>query len=329
MKKIIFLLYFSFTIHGSNFLNLDSRNYKDVELDLIQEIITDEYDIYLPQTLSIDNENNLVFLDQATMKIYLSSISSIDFKSFGNGKGRGPGEFLSVWDMVVDNEGNILTTDMDKIKVIQWNTNGEFIAEYNLGSKHLTPSRMAVCNNHDWMYILSAQYGPNGIIHRVGRDGKHHNVFQKIKNQMERMPFYTDGNLACDEKGNLIFASAYNDFIRKYSPDGTMIFEKKVFDFEPNKNIMIRDGRFFEKAEDTRRSSGEIYTIEDHFIVGYSNRVDELMNTIDFYKVKDGGYEYSIKLPHYFDSFTIKKGLIATLTTDKIKGKIIRVYKYS
>lgn len=309
--------------------NPSERRYIDKAIQLESEFILADYELFMSQSLSTDDSGNIVFFDRGLAQIVYLDPHTKTFDFFGGGKGRGPREFQSIWDLEIDTNGDIYLTDMQKQKFLHWNIDGNYKGEYQAKGRFVQPARLTLCKEKRLLYVLSAQYGPSGYIHQYNLKGEHLNTFQKVKDRLQRLPFYTDGALTCDQEGNLYYAGMYTNFIKKYDINGKLIYDKEIFDFEKNENITVENGRFFDLNEDVRRASGEIYYMDGKLAVAFSGRKDNSLISIDIYTAETATYEYSIEMPSHFESFVITKDRIITFEEDENGEDILRIYSYN
>ncbi|MTI88326.1 MAG: hypothetical protein FH748_10190 [Balneolaceae bacterium] len=327
IKSVLLFIIFFLICNSKAFSQ--SRVFKDVELQVEEEMVLSDHEIFLPMLLDINRKGEIIFFDFAEYNIVSVNMDDFKFKLFGKGKGRGPGEFSMVMDLRISDSDDILFADPRKRKLIEWNLESGFKKEYKLENKHVIPSRIVVCENSGAVYVLSSRYGKSGIFHKYSRNIKHMVSFQeKAKRFEKQLPFYTDGEISCDKDGNLFYAAKYANIIRKYDGKGTLIFETPVYDFEPNEEVIQRNGNFFDLADGVRRASGDTRIVDDNLIVGHSGREDAKLELLDVYSTKDATYRYSIKMPHTFQEFVMYKDYIVVLREDG-QGEIrLTIYKH-
>ncbi len=312
----------------STSLKSQERIYNDVELTFVKEVKLSDYGIYESSILSANERGDIVVFDYSEFKIAYASIDELDFKLFERGgRGRGPDEFQMIKDLKLVNEGNIYLTDRDKGTLTQWNTSGEFIKEFKPNKNLPSPARLARCPSGT-LYILSDQYGKKGIFHRVSKEGKLLNSFFKIKSFEKRFPYYTDGRLACDESDFLYHVPLFINEIKKFNKEGEIVFKIPVYGFEENKEIMVKDGRFYEPAPNVRRATSNVFVRNGKMIVAFSGRKDLNSQLLDVYSSEDGKYEYSIEMPYIFDEIALTSKNVILFREDKDGESYITVYSY-
>lgn len=325
MKKafLITLLYFSISISTLS----QERIYKEIGLSLINDINLADEGIFKVHSLAINNKEDVVLFDFGETEIIHFNIKSLIINRIGNGRGRGPGEFKQVMNLKILKE-NIYISDREKGSVMVWGINRLLKSEYKIEEKFVRPSRIAICNNNNGIYILSAQYGPNGIFHHYDKNFNLQKSFVLIENNDERLPYFTDGNITCDDEGNLYHAARYLNSIKKYNNNGDLLFNIPVYNFEPNKKIIEKKERWISPAKGIRRASGDVYALRDNLIVGYSDSKYVESKLIDVYNSKTGEYKYSIKVRDKFNEFAISDNKIAFLVETSSGDYHVKLYEY-
>lgn len=304
------------------------RSFKDIELKLIADITLADHDLFKVHSLEINDIGDIVFFDFGENRIVKTQVDNLIFELLGNGKGRGPKEFVQVMDVKITNR-EILLSDREKSKIIIWNLNGEFKKEVKLEGRFIKPSRVAICNDMNSIYLLSSQYSPDGIFHFYDKDFNRINSFEEIENPDYRLPYYTDGNLTCDKKRNLYYAPRYVNSIKSFNSKGEENFDIPVFNFKSNDKIMEKKGRWFSPAKDVRRASGDIYVLDERLIVGYSDSKYIESKFIDIYDKNNGEYKYSIKALDKFTEFALNDNYITFFVLDKQRETHLMIYSYN
>lgn len=308
----------------------DKRSVGDYILKQKQDVLLSKHEIFRPAS-SIDmtkDGNRIAFFDLAKYKIVVHNLQDSTFQLFGN-KGRGPKELEQIFDLKVDDNEIIFIIDTGNNKILKWNTNGEFIEEMSVGTRFIRPARFTICENSDLMYILSSQYGPDGLLHQYTKAGKLNLSFYKIQDREERRVFYTDGTLACDDQENMYYARRYVNEIEKYNKHGELVYTLPVYNSEPNEEVTRTNGRYTSLNPSALRFSSNIYHLNGRLYVSYSGLPKNFRyRYIDVYLENQQEYLHSIQLPYEFKSFVISEDTIAILREDKDENMYLTAFEY-
>ncbi|MFA5669692.1 MAG: 6-bladed beta-propeller [Balneolaceae bacterium] len=325
MRYYILLFILAYSINTSA---QGKRIIGDYKLEVIEDIILSDYDIFTPGLPAITSDNKLVLFDFNLYKLFVYNSDLTNYQSFGS-KGRGPKEFGQIFDIDVNSKGEILLLDTSNNKIIKVDANGTFKKEIPIGSGSIRPLRFTICDQNSIMYILSFQNSKDGFLHQYDNDGKLKKSFSKTKIKGLEFAYHTDGRLDCDDAGNLYYATLAVNEIKKYNANGELIYNMPVFDSVPNEKITERDGKFVSLNPSATRFSGNIYYIDGKLYVSYSGEASYSYRYIDVYNEERQEYLYSIQFPYKFQRFVITKDKIAILREDENEESYLTVYKYS
>ncbi|MFD2532443.1 NHL repeat-containing protein [Gracilimonas halophila] len=307
----------------------DKRTLGDYTLEVTQDILLSEHEIFRPAS-SIDiseSDHRIVFFDLAKYKIVVYDLTHSTFQLFGN-RGKGPQEIGQIFDLKVD-DGIIFLIDTGNNKIMKWNTDGEFIEEMSVGSRFIRPARLTLCKGSNLMYILSSQYGPNGLIHQYAKVGDLIHSFYEIEDEQERWVYYTDGTLACDEQENLYYAKRYVNEIKKYNENGELIYTLPIYDSEPNEEVVKTNGRYTSLNPSALRYTSNIYYLNGMLYVSYSGLPKNFRyRYIDVYMENQQKYLHSIQLPFEFKSFVMTEDKIAILREDENEEMYLTIFNH-
>ena len=213
----------------------ETRLLKDT-LRQINEVATEDYNIYRPYLLDTNEQGDIAFIDIDSYHIISTSISSLsDIRSYGGGKGRGPKEFTGAFDLSMYPNDDVIVADKEQHKVSIWKSSGELIKEVKL-PRGLIASRLTTCDDRSF-YLISRLYKEDGIIRAFNASAEPEFSFQTLEEGDARSVFVYDGSLDCTN-GALYYAGRYKEFIRKYDSTGELIYSRSVVDFEPNDKII-------------------------------------------------------------------------------------------
>lgn len=324
MKKQFLLLFFIPVIS----LNLiaQERVFKDVSLELEKELNLEDVELFGAENLVLNQDGDIAFYDFRERKFIHLTIDNLTINKIGKRVGRGPGEYKKVKDLKIDGN-NIYFADSGKESIIKYNINGDFLAEFKIRDKFIRPARMALCKGNG-AYILSEQYGPDGILHYLDSEFNILKSFKIIEGIDSRLPYFNDGELTCDEQGNLYQAYWLLNSIQKYNSKGELLFDVPVYSFHPNEKIVEKDGRFTSPAKDVRRASNEIYIVKEKMMVAYSDDKYSQSQLIDVYSKENGSYKYSITINERFRYFALNNTHMVFLQRDGDGNYKLKIYTY-
>lgn len=306
----------------------DQRKYPDYKLEIVQDILLSDFEIYRPNLLDIYKGNKAIFFDFASYNLIVFDMKSGEFNYFGN-RGKGPKEFGQIFDLKVDEDGVVYLLDTGNNKIVKWHHLGDYLEEVSVGSRFIRPARFSLCKDSNIMYVLSSQYGKDGLLHRYNKSGNLKTSFHQIEGNKERSPYFTDGKLACDNEGNVYYAKRYVNDILKFNNEGEEVYTIPVFDTEKYEDIDIVNGKFYALNPSAPRYSSNIYYLNDKLFVSYSGLPKNFRyRYIDVYSDTDEQYLHSIKLPFEFREFVIDEESISIFRENERGEMYLTIFSY-
>ncbi len=322
---IFFLIYFN--LISSDVFSQDNRIIENYKLEIIQDVLLSDHEIFKPYLLDISENRWIVFFDFARYELVVYNLADNVFQFYGN-RGKGPKEFGQIFDLKAGGNDEIFLIDTGNNKMIRWNVEGRFLGEFATGSSSIRPARFTVCKDSNLIYILSSQYSSNGIIHQFEKNGNLRQSFYEPEVKDIRLVYYTDGSLECDQEGNLYYSTLYVNKIRKYSNNGKLVYDMPVYDSSPNEEIVKVDGRLANLNPSATRYSGDIYYMNGKLYVGYSGRARNHFRLIDVYLDSKQEYLHSIQLPFEFQEFVIDEERIIIFREDENGEMYLTIFEY-
>lgn len=306
----------------------DNRNYADYNLEIVHDMLLSDFEIYRPNLLDIYKGNKAIFFDFASYNVIVFDMKSGEFNYFGN-RGKGPKEFGQIFDLKVDEDGVVYLLDTGNNKIVKWHHLGDYREEISVGSRFIIPARFTLCKGQNIMYVLSSQYGKDGLLHRYNKSGDLKNSFHLIEDNKERSPYYTDGKLTCDDEGSVYYAKRYVNDILKFNNEGKKVYTIPVFDTEKFKDIDIVNGKFYALNPGAPRYSSNIYYLNEKLFVSYSGLPKNFRyRYIDVYSDTNEKYLHSIKLPFEFKEFVIDEKSISIFREDERGEMYLTIFSY-
>lgn len=334
-----FILLFSlglFSINANSQSNESLKNWEFIERTDLDRIYNDtlvfieknklsSHSLYEVFYLEVDNKENLIFFDRGKQKIvYLPEGNIENFRLIGYGEGRGPGEFINPFDLKFDSGGNIWLADVEKMEIQKWSPSGDFQFSFQI-DKYARPAKLAVSDS-GYIYILSEQYTPNGVIYMYDTAGEKLLSFQKPENRDYRSVLYFEGELQVYNE-DLIMSGRVKPFLRRYSKDGNLQYSKGIINFKNVSNILVKEKRWRSRNKELIRATVDLQVFNNIIYAGISNRVDRWIRIIDMYS-GNGNYISSIRLSNPARNFAVHGDNFFTLEYN-YNDKEIYLSKYN
>lgn len=240
--------------------------------------------------------------------------------TIGNGKGRGPGEFLHPNDFYIQ-ENNVWIADTRLLKISKFDIEGNYKTSFSV---KYHPLRLNGFDDNLIVKTIASEY----VIKRLTHEGKQIGEFGKFLRNQQQNPLTVGGYIETHDRYT-IFAPNIASLIYYYRSDTLFQMARRP------------DGQGFKKSKDRSTENRKMFVApeadvevrtlsktEDLLYVGQfikASSEDEQKSSahtiIDFYELSTGKYKYSVKPPLLTRKFRISGNLLiaADDTLDKIR----------
>ena len=291
----------------------------DLESDAIFGYISDVF---------VSDNGSIYILDYRNSKAFQYSADGKHLRTYGNGSGQGPGEFVKAMHIYVDGEQNVYIADNGPKKISIFNNAGELI---NTSRDRINVSITGFfVNEKKEIYIaanplyLSAAQKKKGIVSVYSLPEWNNERCFGIPDTIQKKVISIGANsMVYDrERGSVIVSYASSYQIEEYSNSSTILRKYSRNTSEFHETIKIEDVKY------TMGSSYRIGIVENDMVANLvrcirvkNDKSQEILNYIDVFN-REG--EYLISIPG--EEFGGKGREIRGMCTDK-KGYIYLVYE--
>ncbi|MCX6149241.1 MAG: 6-bladed beta-propeller [Ignavibacteriales bacterium] len=357
MKKLlyllaIFIIYFIGCKENKNNVEHIKFSNKNISSNLLNfqgkiEITNSkDYKTYSIYKLIELNDTSFLFLDPYSTSIFFVEKNKI-IKRIGN-KGNGPGEFASILDFTLDNEKNIYVLDIYGHKVGKFDSQGNFIKNFQLSFNHRTPSKIKFYKNY---FIISAE---NNLENGATKDKfsfleyknvSYLNVYDKEFNYIKSFLnpskefYHTYGTFARPFETFVTFCECPN-YLLAISQEGFYRINKFSKELNLENIIEINDESFI-KIDKNKISSYKLINQKPNFsemkigeIIGNHTVPVNMLNSapfliIEFREPMENYFPQYVENYSYnfhYDLFRVSSTKLEPLASNiKIKGRLIGV----
>jgi len=261
--------------------------------------------------------DNIVFLldyrPYPVVKV-LNLDSNIISQTFGNGRGRGPGELINPTDFDVSEDGKVWITDEPQSKISIFEPNGELYDEWVI---EFTTYKMAGIEND------MAIYGSFDPVIKLVDDSKTVSWTSDYIIENPRKWASTITGFLLSDKRHIYKISNYTGELVALDKSGKMKYFRHLIGPEQNLQLEPIPGLDHEAYGIQRSSlnfaaaSGFIFRDEIHLLIQfYGNNPYQI---IDVYNADSGDYLYSYKLGESVRSITsLQDGTIIGMKPDQL-----------
>ena len=178
--------------------------------------------------IATDKQGNIYIADSGLYRIQKYSSSGKFLKSFGNGNGFDPGQFMDIRGIALDNNDRLLVSDMQTRRITVFREDGTL---WKTIKTVLMPYRLVV-DNEGFIYVIGIPLSYKGpLIQKYDYDGKLITSFCD-RNGIDPLALQSGnmGRIALDRENNIYYVLPYPYEIRKFSSEGKLLAKIRRFD---------------------------------------------------------------------------------------------------
>ncbi|MGF1669782.1 MAG: 6-bladed beta-propeller [Balneolaceae bacterium] len=281
--------------------------------------------------------NNMVFksdsilyaedLNNLVVNIYDTKARLIN--SLGAGNGRGPGEFLHISDLRIDESGNVWALDPMNNRATILNPKNK--DNFQIIEFPVVPLRVLPVGTTE--YLLEKRF--DNYIKRYTLSG---DFIDQMEVLVDDPPLWSGvlvSNFTMAPDKSIISALIHINYLVKYSVTGTIEYFRKPIsspDFPKIEPYYANDVGRVNSVDYTsweQTTSGvhivgdEIHVlIRNNFVwFPHEQRVESRRETVDVYNLENGDYQYSYKLPKQLQSMAVSNTHLAGIPENL--GKLV------
>ena len=262
--------------------------------------------------------NHLYVSDFGDMRIKRFNLEGKYIDSFGEGKGRGPGEFQLIMGLTVNN--NILYVQDPRKFTVQLFDISSTEYQDSFEVKYRPHRLVSVADK-----LVAEAFNEKEIFKIHDKDGHVSAAFGKIIENQLQNSFSITGELTPLPKENLfVYAPAKASYLMYYNLKGervkTVITPDRIefaesIKSETNDTRTLRSPQTSKRVDDITIHEGKIYVLSN-------SRSADKRSIVDVYNTESGNYVHSFRLPNQVKDilFGPEKMFVIDKSTEQIKA---------
>ncbi len=178
--------------------------------------------------ITTDENGNIYIADNGLYRIQKFSSDGKFLKSFGNGNGFDPGQFMDMRGITIDKSGKLYAADLQTRRITIFGEDGIVLKTIKTA---MMPYRLVV-DDEGFIYVIGLPFSFKGpLIQKYDYNGKlvlsfcDRDAVPRLARRSGNM-----GRIALDKKNNIYFLLPYPYQIRKFSSEGTLLSKITRFD---------------------------------------------------------------------------------------------------
>lgn len=261
--------------------------------------------LFGPLSTSVDDRGNLYVLDFGDLTLKQFSPQGRFLRSFGRGKGQGPGELMSVSDFRVLPNGEVWIADFTAGEIEIFSPDGNLRRTRRLDRQ---PYRMlpAAGGGLTLMLPLTSE----NLFARFGPDSRLQAEFGKLVD--DRLNgIALDGWIGAAGDGAIVYVPYYFGLIASYSPSGKLKYLARTVDRVPAPTIHRSGEGDIWVDPDTRVSTKNAWLDQGSlYLLSGNDAGTRFTRVIDVYDAATGTYRHSFKAPEAGSGLVVRGGAL-------------------
>ncbi|MFP8488530.1 hypothetical protein ACKGJO_05460 [Gracilimonas sp. Q87] len=313
------------------------RVFKTDVLNEIGTVYLSEVELFRPTLYAFDTDLNKLFVyDYGHRNLYSvflepleESLKVLELNEVGNGVGSGPKEFRNPTDICITGD-KVIVIDSDLARVTIWDVDSETLLS-SFRPRKFVPFRIAC--NEEKIVLYNANPGKDSDFVVYDNEGKLIS-FLKDEEDSEKGPGMRmeSGYLSMNDS-IVVFTRTDVELMKAYDHEQMELAGKELYvstNFTESKTDITRGKEqvVYKRSDEFLYRSRGVGVYNDYVIMLYSGRTDAYSKTLDFYKIDDLSYAFSVQLEHFTNTLRINgdMAVLRTYDTDR-KENMLTFYK--
>lgn len=272
------------------------RIWRDVGIRKLFDLPTTDADtLWSPGGVRVDHSGSVYIVDFGDLKVKRFSPDGEHVGSYGNGRGEGPGELISILDLSVTVDSVLSIVDNAARQILFFDIRSEvFLKERDVLDGSPVRHQMTASGRE---YLMLS----NNVNLFESRKGSDVVTFGSLVEDTRNFGLVSGFITTYEE--SMIYVPTYYPVIARYNADGILVYARTTLDLgrldEPEMVEMSLGGAQAFRVSG-QRLNGEVSVYHDQLFV-HVTEVPGVGDVIDVYRADTGDYEHSFQLPeqHY------------------------------
>jgi len=274
----------------------------------------DEPHLFGSFRLKADSQGSLFVADYGDLGVKELTADGDYLRTYGMGRGQGPGELGTITDYFVERQGELWIADNSNGRILVFDRGGELQRTLRLSQQ---PYRLLVRSPDD--LLLMQPFAKELLFARVTAGGQPLAEFGRMLTDQRRSSLVLDGLIEGDGRDGFVYAGHYASLLAAYSMQGELRWVVKSVDPTPLPKLIQNDKGMIWVDRGARGNAWSLSVVGDEVHV-LSSMPDGLRRAVvlDTYRLDDGAYLYSRRLPERCRWATVTAQHLYTVTDSTI-----------
>lgn len=266
--------------------------------------------LYQPALLKADKRGNLYLVDYGDFKVKMYSPDGAMLRTFGTGRGKGPGELLNPTDFSVTETGELWVLDDRNARITVYRADGSIHTHVPVLG---LPSRIALLGNGTRFVLCPSPSRRENLFELFSKNGQSVRTFGKFIADQAKYSIALDGWVIESKPSEVVYAFMRAGYIVSFDSTGRLRYYRETIDQVPFPQVR-ESGRSVSLLPDAPLSALSINIEgEELYLLSHIASFAAKVGVIDVYSSHDGSYLYSFKLPEWATFVHVGKEFIYSL----------------
>ncbi len=271
--------------------------------------------LYGSLQVKVGPAEDVYVLDLGDLSIKRFSPDGELLRRYGNGKGQGPGEFAVITDFSIRRPGELWVADDSNGRISVFDReSGDLL-------RTLRPDAPAyrVLPQTDGRFALLHAYQTDSLFTTFDPQGLRNSSFGHFIADQAAHPLVLDGWIDADGAGGFVYAGRYASLLGRYAMDGTQRYLRETIAPIPLPRLKSNKTGTMWVDQDAWPSAWamSVATDEIHLLTTIERRLEKV-GVLDSYRITDGTYLYSRRLPERCGSVVVTDAHLYTVTETSV-----------
>jgi hypothetical protein len=263
-----------------------------------------------PLRAKADDRGNLFVIDFGDFRIKQISPDGALVRTYGHGKGQGPGEFSTLNDVAVGEDGTVWVSDYSNGRITVFGGDGEIVR-----TLRPTPQPYRLVPFGDSSFATMLPPGSSQLFGLFDPAGRKRQEFGRFIEEQAVNSLVLDGWVEPDRSGGFVYAGLHASLLVGYGPQGRQRFATETIEPWPlpkleenSQGVRWVDREAIPGTLSLSVADGKVY------LLGYTTSGLKRMGSIDAYDLKDGSYLFSRRVPEPCSWVVVTRDAVFTVT---------------
>ena len=285
-----------------------------------------DYEIFIPELISVSEDGKIVIFDYGKMKFNLLEAEG-DFNTFTHTllpirSGRGPGEFLNPVEVLFSTNNELSIVDPANAKLMYFSLDGDLVNEISL---EVRPHRMAATNDRIvFAYIMGEKLFST-------LDTKTENVSASFGKIPTSSPMLKQGDLSANNN-NVVFMPYGSSWFALFTDRGELLYQSNTIEYIEQPKVVQRELELnpLSRPEGFWFINSSVQLLDDMILILHSgSNVGNISNMIDFYNHANGEYLASLMLDAPANLIRVRGNTLYTRSRNQENDFLVNIYDFS